>query len=326
MRKNTSQQDTKKNNKLSILNAIRHSPHISQALIAQELRLRPSTVSNLSRELMEQGFISITGKGESGKNGGKPSNLLTISPDFAHFSGMYIHQDHIVSHLMDYAGVIQHTETKPFNPESPDTVPDLVSEEIHHHLDMCDNYSGAGITISSIVNEQGDVSTSPDFPWEIPDFTNKIISRTLDIFPVTVENDANCAALYMHHLFKERYPNLLLFLYNATHRSLGAGLIIGGRLYKGTRGEAGEILHQEKSDVVESFSSYIVRIGSFLSPDQLIIAGDGSTGDRTIERMYRRVSEEVTAFPITLRMEAKLPVMGAAQLISRAVTEQCVSE
>jgi len=323
MSENRSQQVTKKNNKLAILNLIHKSISISQASIARELGLRPSTVSNLSRELLEQGFIEIVGKGVSGKNGGKRSDLLSIAPDFACFSGIYIHQESIASHLIDYEGNLHHTSDRDFEPSSPDTVIDIVAEEIRGHREKCPNYRGAGIAVSSIVNSTGDVSISPDFPWEIPDFTGKLRSLTGGYFPVLVENDANCAALYMYHTFKGRYPNLLLFLYSHTHCSLGGGVIIGGRLYKGSHGEAGEIIRQEKKDIVESFSSYIARIGTFLSPDLIVLAADGESG-RTLTEVHRKVKEEMYTPESIITNETQLPILGAAYSINRTATEKLV--
>jgi predicted NBD/HSP70 family sugar kinase len=322
MGKNPSQQATKKKNKLAVLNAIRRSASIPQARIARELQLRASTVSNLSRELRDEGFIEVSGKGVSGRNGGKRSDLLSIAPSFAYFSGIYIHQDHLVSHLIDYEGRIHHTATKSFNPNSPEMVLDMVAREITRHSGMRSCYRGAGIAVSSIVNSRGDVSTSPDFPWEIPGFTNDLLERT--DYPVAVENDANCAAVYMYHRHREAYPNLLLFFYNHTHRSLGGGLMLDGRLYKGSRGEAGEIIRQEKSELVSSFSVYIERLAAFLSPDLLVIVGDNSSAESTVEEIHRRVRQELSSFPVELQVEPHLPVMGAAYLISHAVTEQLV--
>jgi predicted NBD/HSP70 family sugar kinase len=324
MGKNPSQQATKKKNKLAILSIIRRSSPIAQTRIAGELQLRASTVSNLCRELREKGFIEISGKGSSGKNGGKRSTLLSIAPSFAYFSGIYIHQDHIVSHLIDYQGNIRHTATKAFNPGSPDTVIDFVTEEIRHHSQMSASYRGAGISVSSIVNFRGGVSTSPDFPWEIPDFTSAILDRTDSAYPVVVENDANSAALYMYHLLGEQYPNLLLFFYNHPHRSLGGALIIRGQLYRGSRGDAGEIIHQEKSDIVASFSAYIARIASFIAPDQLIIVGDNASANDSVEAMHRLVRNEIQDFPVSIHLDPDLPVMGAAYLISTSVTETLV--
>jgi len=324
MRKNLSQQATKQRNKLGILDTIRRSSHISQAHIAQELKLRPSTVSNLSRELMQQGLIEISGKGEPGKNGGKRSQLLSLSSNFASFSGIYIHQDHIVSHLIDLQGNIQETAAKSFGIDTPDTVTDIITAEIARHEGVCANYRGAGIAVSSVVSSQGDVSTSPDFPWEIAGFTGKLSARTGSRFPIVVENDANCAAVYMYHAFKQRYRNLMLFLYSHTHRSLGAGIVVDGKLYRGSRGDAGEIIHQEKQDIVSSFSAYIARLGTFFSPDHIVLLGDDSAGTATLSEIHGRVCAEVTAFPVTLQVDPNLPVLGTAHIVSHMFTQSVV--
>lgn len=60
--------------------------------------------------------------------------------------------------------------------------------------------------------------------------------------PVRVENDVKAAALGVHHALAEEGP-LHSMAYLNLGTGLAAGLVVGGRLWRGSRGVAGEIGH-----------------------------------------------------------------------------------
>ncbi len=324
MRNNPSQQETKKKNKLNILNLIRSASPISQSQIAQKLHLQPSTVSNLVRELKTNGLIEVIGRGYNEGSVGKPTSLLSLTAEFASFSGIYVHQDYLVANLINFQGNILYTSSIQFDPYKPDAVVDLVIKEILRHAALSRNYQGCGITVSSIVNSKYDVSVSPDFPWSIPNFLREIRKGVPSRYPITVENDANCAALYIHKLFKSQHQNLLVFLYNHAHQSLGAGIIINGGLYRGLRGDAGEIYHQEKEDIGKSFSDYIIRLSTFLAPEQLVLVSDDPINASLPVRIHTYVVNSGRNFPVQILIDPDMPVKGAAYMITDKVIQSLV--
>jgi DNA-binding Lrp family transcriptional regulator len=101
-------------NQISVLNTIRIYEQISQVEIASATGLQPSTVSNLCRELKSLGQIRYSGKGKSGKLGGKKSDLLSLSQDYGVFSAVYIETDRVKSAIVDFAGNM--IEESRFNP------------------------------------------------------------------------------------------------------------------------------------------------------------------------------------------------------------------
>ena len=58
---------------------------------------------------------------------------------------------------------------------------------------------------------------------------------------VRIENDVNAAALGAFHLLEKHHKNSMAYLNLGT--GLAAGLVLGGRLWRGSRGTAGEIGH-----------------------------------------------------------------------------------
>jgi glucokinase len=67
-----------------------------------------------------------------------------------------------------------------------------------------------------------------------------VLQERLDL-PVFVDNDANCAALAEAHRDGEMVSRDLVMLTVGT--GVGGGLVLGGRIYRGATGAAGEIGH-----------------------------------------------------------------------------------
>lgn len=65
-----------------ILDLFRIHGKVSQAFLAQQTGLQPSTVSNLCRDLRQLGAIQAEGKGNTTPEGGRPSESLVLNPQF----------------------------------------------------------------------------------------------------------------------------------------------------------------------------------------------------------------------------------------------------
>jgi len=100
---------------------------------------------------------------------------------------------------------------------------------------------GAGVGCAGLINsEEGVLYSSPNLPgWkDVP--LREIFSENLSL-PVVVDNDVNCAA-YGEFLFGSGrdFDN---FVCVTLGTGVGGGLIIGGRMYRGFSGQAGELGH-----------------------------------------------------------------------------------
>lgn len=67
----------------------------------------------------------------------------------------------------------------------------------------------------------------------------EVVEREIGI-PVHLGNDANCAALGEFHMLPEKIENMVLVTLGT---GIGGGLILGGKLYTGFNGIAGEVGH-----------------------------------------------------------------------------------
>ncbi len=100
---------------------------------------------------------------------------------------------------------------------------------------------GVGIGCAGHINsETGQVLCCSNLPaWDnVP--LRQIVSDCLGL-SVRVDNDANCAALGEYYFGAGRGSRHMCYVTFST--GFGAGLVLGGRLYRGATGTAGEIGH-----------------------------------------------------------------------------------
>jgi len=100
---------------------------------------------------------------------------------------------------------------------------------------------GTGVGVAGDVDPvKGVVRFAPNLRWNnVP--LAALFKKHRFPRPLFVENDANAAAWGAYHLeFRRRVQNLVAFTLGT---GVGGGLILGGRLYRGASGTAGELGH-----------------------------------------------------------------------------------
>ncbi len=103
------------------------------------------------------------------------------------------------------------------------------------------NVVGVGMGCPGMVNlEQTIIKNPPNLPgWGVVHVADEITKRT-DL-PCRVENDANIAGLgSLHFGVGKKYDSFIIITLGT---GVGGGIIINKKLYKGTRGMAGELGH-----------------------------------------------------------------------------------
>lgn len=99
---------------------------------------------------------------------------------------------------------------------------------------------GVGIGAPGAIHpESGEVIFAPNLNWRDAPL-KKELEKRLDI-PVFVENDCNACTLGIHELELKGKPRNMIGIFLGT--GVGGGLILGGDLYRGFNGTAGELGH-----------------------------------------------------------------------------------
>ena len=105
----------------------------------------------------------------------------------------------------------------------------------------CDKLEGVGIGVPSVVEfETGRVISSVNVPL-VDVAIRQVLGERLGV-PVFVDNDATVAALAEAHDEQLRMvaKNLVMITVGT---GIGGGLVLGGRIYRGATGGAGELGH-----------------------------------------------------------------------------------
>ncbi len=127
------------------------------------------------------------------------------------------------------------------NPGSPDDLCDLVASivsELEHLRD--DHVERLGVAIAGLVTFDGRVRYSPNIP-ELVEFNFVSALEERCRCTVSVENDANASAWAEHRSGAAR--GVEDFVTAALGTGIGTGLVLDGRLYRGSNGFAGESGH-----------------------------------------------------------------------------------
>jgi glucokinase len=88
-------------------------------------------------------------------------------------------------------------------------------------------------------SKSGVVYFSPNLGWRDVPFV-EMMQRLLDV-PIVIDDDAHCAALGEARMGAARGMDIAVYVTIST--GVGAGIIIGGNIYRGAHGLAGEIGH-----------------------------------------------------------------------------------
>lgn len=231
----------KKINKSLILHTIRKHAELSRARISEMTGLNKATVSNLVAELLEDQLVLEAGPGES--SGGRKPLILNFHAMAGCVIGMELRVKQLTAVLCDLNGsVIGESETSLLRHdyeyvlgEMKTVIAGLIRQAPSTHYGVV----GIGIGVPGMVDEHGVVLFAPNLVWEKAPLRQQL-EEAFSI-PVIIDNEANSGAL--GELNFGRGEDVRHLLYVSAGSGIGSGIIIGGELYKGSRGYAGETGH-----------------------------------------------------------------------------------
>lgn len=228
----------------SMLRLIWREHQISRAEISRQLDLSRSTVTEIVKELLETNLIAETGTGES--NGGRKPIVLEFQDDAKVILGIDIGATHVSVAMTNLRGKLLFWKEREFNvrEDSEGTyqlINELCSESLSSRNLGYDKLLSIGVAVPSPVDP-----IRPEYLSEtiIPAWHGKSglerLREKYDV-PVYLDNDANLGALAEHWWGAGKEVNDLIYI--KISNGIGAGYILGGKLYRGSKGIAGEMSH-----------------------------------------------------------------------------------
>ncbi len=228
--------DARALNLRTALQAISSAEGMSRAGIARMTGLTRATVSSLVAELIEDGLVVEDGTGES--RGGKPPTLLALAPGGRDIVAVDLSAQPFRGTRVDLAGTVRASLAgDPGRVTGDDAVAEV--RRLVEALLAVDGapVAGIGIATPGLVDEEGMVHEAPNLGWHDRPLGEELAD--LDA-PVWVANDADVAAMAEFAVLPEGADDVVLV---RLADGVGAGVVLGGQLWRGARAAAGEIGH-----------------------------------------------------------------------------------
>ncbi|GAA0934797.1 MULTISPECIES: ROK family transcriptional regulator [Streptomyces violaceusniger group] len=246
---------------------------VSRPELAGRTGLTPQAVSKITARLRAEGLLAEAGQRAS--TGGKPPTAVRLVPDARHAIGLQLDRDEVTAVLVDLAGTSVAARSAPFDFGAPaEEALSAATAEVRALLADAaargvvgggvaagagaDIAAGAGADIAAgggsalgggllgvgvaapgpLDHVSGVLHRVTGFPqWDGFPLRDALAERLA--LPVVLDKDTNAAAL---GLVTAGTAESAAYLHLGT--GLGAGLVLGGDVYRGARTDAGEFGHQ----------------------------------------------------------------------------------
>ncbi len=238
--------NVKAHNRYAVLSALLHRGPVSRAALAELTGLSTTTVTNLVAELLGQGIVSEDERELHGRRGaGRPRIPVRLVPGARHAIGIHFDVDNVRVALSNLSGELTDVLVVPHSSHDPAAhLLERAAQLVERALDESGvdrrRVVGVGVGASGLVNlETGVNMLAPNLGWRNLPIGSMLASRLNA--RVVVENNARAMALAEAMFGAGRNVHSLAFVYARV--GVGAGLVVGQRLYRGSGAGAGEIGH-----------------------------------------------------------------------------------
>lgn len=232
-------------NQFNVLNEIRKNGLISRVEIAERTGQSRASVTNITALLIKEGIIQET-ECSCPPARGRRRVMLALNAEAAHVVGVKISAHQVSFAVVDFKATVKSSLIMPIRTtERPESfIADVIEEGVVHcvaeaKLTM-DGIAGIGIGIPGFV----DATTGTSY-W-VPLYKRgktelkDLIRERLGV-EVYIENDAN--AVTVGQQWFGQGAELDNFLVVTIEHGVGMGIVVNGRLYRGSTGIAAEFGH-----------------------------------------------------------------------------------
>ncbi len=227
-------------NRSIILNLVRNEAGISRTIVAQRTGLSKATISGIVDDLIHEGLLVETGKA-SASSGRRPV-MLGVNPQARLAMGIEVGSEGCHGVLTNLAIEPVRSASRPLPDTRVETVTGVIADLACDLLSGYDRSSliGAGVGIPGIYDDEADwVTLAEHLGWRKVPLRRRLEDQLLA--PVVVVNRTNAAALGEKSYGAGTGVNDLFYVRLGS--GIGGGAILGGKLYIGVSGSAGEIGH-----------------------------------------------------------------------------------
>ena len=224
-----------------VLDAIRRSEQLSRVELAEATGLSGQAISNIARRLLDAGLVREAGR-LRGAGLGKPRTLLELEPTGQYAVGVHLDPSVVTVVLLDLTGEVVARRPVDQDADDPGVLIDGIAKTIEEVIAEAgaprDRVTGVGIAAPGPIDvERGVVVDPPNLStWHLVPLRDELAERTG--LPIVLDKDVTAAAS------AERWAGQggsFVFFYLGT--GVGAGLVIGDEVVRGSSSNVGEIGH-----------------------------------------------------------------------------------
>ncbi|MBL4806473.1 MAG: ROK family transcriptional regulator [Rhodobacteraceae bacterium] len=240
--------DARSNGRTLVFSAIRRNAPVARVDIAKITNLSPATVTSITAELLTAGLIeevAVENSGVAGKRG-RPRVDLKIRGAAHIVVGIKLSDNSATYSFLDFegkkiAGYVHPSAQETYClPELMTFLTDGYSAALTDAGLEESSISGMGLGLPGVVDaEAGIVLWSPVLIEKNQPLQQKL-ADTFSI-PVFIDNDANLVAVAEKHIGLGK--NAQNFVVITVEQGVGLGIVINGKIYRGTKGCGAELGH-----------------------------------------------------------------------------------
>jgi predicted NBD/HSP70 family sugar kinase len=221
-------------NLLAVLDVLRAEGSTTRAGIARSTGLSAPTISEVVSDLVAAGVVRQAGQGPA--TGGRRGGLVELIPASYVVAALDLSARHPLLAQVDLCGQLVESSIVRVPRRALKTPAALV--RWLGELDTDGRVLGIGVAVPGVTDPAaGRIEWSPRYGWRDVDLRDLLVAAGTT-GTVLVENDLNLAAVGEHAASGDDSLNMAML---GLRGGLGAGLIVGGKLYHGSHHAAGEV-------------------------------------------------------------------------------------
>ena len=228
-----------------VLRHIAANGSCSRADVAADTGLTRGTVSSLVAELVALDFVRENGEAPAPRGVGRPGVALELSGVMVGI-GLEVNVDYVAVSVEDLTGTVRYAQRAygDNRGSAPGPVLDRLGSVARAALDRAAEEGlrpiGISVAVPGLVEEaSGTVVVAPNLDWHGIPVADELRQRLG--LPVLVENESNLAALAEHWTGAAVGIDDFVCVFGEV--GVGGGVVLGGRLFRGTHGFGGEFGH-----------------------------------------------------------------------------------
>lgn len=230
----------RRHNLALVLREVAAGEPVSRAAVAGRTGLTRGTVSSLVEELLDGGLVTELAAARGGP--GRPANPLQLNRAGPAGLGVEIGVDHVGACVVDLTGDVRAVRAVASDHRGRPPAVGLrtaaaLAAEVIAEAGL--RVVGATVALPGVVGPRGELQRAPNLPRWIDVPVGRELSTLLDGLPVDTGNEADLAALA--ELWCGGGPPDMLYV--SGEIGVGGAIVLGGELFRGAGGRAGEVGH-----------------------------------------------------------------------------------